>query len=512
VSTAPDFFEDAEVAVTRRALARARSGPPRVPYRVVLIVVLVTALVGGELVDHLVHRPVPARTPTPLDAIAPTDVESSAWYCAGGTSATGSTAQVSLQLLNTTGHPVQVTLSAVSSAGERASEAVTVPARDQIAEVPGALVKGAFVAATVEVAGGGILVAETVDGPLGWSTTSCSRSTATSWYFAAGSTVNGGTLAVSLYNPTTTVAVVDMTFATPSGVEQPQPFEGIVVAPGSLAVEQIDRYVQDASSVSTIVSARTGSVVAAALQTVSSGGSQGLSVRLGVPTPARVWTVPRAIDLTGGLTVLSIFNPTTQNERVVVTVRPFHSPVATFSEVVAPTTTWVLETTGVNRIPDGIPFVARVRVAGRGSGVIVDQSEDAPRSFGGPQFGAATALRASSGARTEVLPSPGTGADPAVPGAGVATLDLLNPGAHHLMARVWALRGTGLVPVAAVRVAAGGTLSLAATASTGVERAIELGQLGRVALMVRATSPVLVVENLAPAATVGVVSLTAARA
>ncbi len=507
--SAPEFFEDAGLPDAGSGRGPARPG--RVPYRAVLVVVLVAALVGGELADHLVHRPSARRPATPLAAIAPSTVESSAWYCAGGTSEGGSTAAATLQLLNTTDRPARATLSAVSDTGRHASEPVTVPPRAQVAEVPGSLVGGNFVAATVELAQGGVLVTETVDGPLGWSATSCSRSTATSWYFASGSTVNGGTLAVSLYNPTTTVAVVDMTFATPSGVEQPQPFEGIVVAPGALAVEPVDRYVQDARSVSTIVSVRTGAVVAAALQTVSAGGSTGLSVRLGVPAPARDWAVPRAIDLTGGLTVLSIFNPTPTSERVVVSARPFDSPAATFSEVVAPITTWVLETTGANRIPDGIPFLVTVRVRGRGAGVVVDRSEDAPSSFVRPQFGASSALRVGSGGGTEVLAAPGSAPNPAVPGAGLATLDLFNPGPHRLVARVSALQASGAVALVTVHVAAGAALSLGPAASTGIGAVAGLAQLGRVPLVVSATAPVLAVENLAPAATTGVVTMTGAR-
>ncbi len=507
----PGFFDD---GVDGAPADVPESVPrPRSPYRIALVVAIVAAGVAGGVVDAVVSRPAPIQPPgVPANEIAPAAVESSAWYCAGGTPANGSTAAETLHLLNTTGHQATATLSAVSDTGAHKSERVVIPSFTQIEEVPGALAGGGFVAATVTVAGGGVLVTESVAGPLGWSVTPCSRSTATDWYFASGSTVNGGTLAISLYNPTSTVAVVDMTFATPSGISQPQPFEGIVVAPGSLAVEQIDHYVQDARSVSTVVSVRTGSVVAAALQTVSSNGSHGLSVRLGSPQPERAWALPRSIDLTGGLSVVTVFNPTSRSERVRIDVRPFRSPPASFTQFVAPTSAWVLETSGQNRIPDAIPFLATVRVVGRGAGVVVDRSVDAPSSFGGPQFGAMSALGLTSGtpgATSAVLPGPGTDAHPAVNGAAVATLDLYNPGSRGSSATVWAIRGSHLVRVARAEVAAGRAVSLASTASTGVQRAAGMGRVGFAPLVVTASEPLLVLEDLVPAATAGVVSLPA---
>ena len=245
---------------------------------------ILVAAVGGGVADRLVHRPAAVPAPVqPVSSVAPTSVESSVWYCAGGTPAAGSVAEANLQVVNTTARAVATILERGQRHRRERSIPVTVPPYGQVTEVPGALVAGNFVAATVEVDGGGVLVTQSVASAMGWSEAPCSRSIAAAWYFASGSTVNGGTLAVALYNPTTTEAVVDMTFVTPSGIAEPQPFEGIVVPPGSLAVEEVDRYVQDARSVSTIVTARTGAVVATALQEVSAGGSRGLSLRLGSP-------------------------------------------------------------------------------------------------------------------------------------------------------------------------------------------------------------------------------------
>jgi hypothetical protein len=480
-----------------------------------LFVILAMAIAGG-VADRSLHRAPLARTPPlPVSSVSSADVESSVWYCLGGTSPTGSAAAAALNLVNTTSKHAFGTLTAVSDTGTTKSEPIEIPADTQIVEAPGLLVGGAFVAATVDIDGGGVLVNESVAGPLGWSEAACSRSTASAWYFASGSTVNGGTLTVSLYNPTTTDAVVDMTFVTPSGIAQPEPFEGIQVLPGQLKVEHIDAYVQDAASVSSIVAVRTGAVVAAALQAVSNQGAHGLSLRLGVPAPSPTWSVPRSIDLTGGLTAITVFNPTTTKEVVRVEVHPYRSPAAVFSHTLAGHTTWVLSTSAQQRIPEAIPFLATVRVRS-GPGVVVDRSIVAPSSFPAPQFGAVSGLAigpAQAEAQVAMLPSPGSPDDPAVTNAAVGGVNLVNPGSVPLRATLSYLSTRrGLVKLATVTVGPNAARTLGPEQSTGVQKALGLARVGRLPLVVSADRPIVVLEDLTPSATAGIVSFAGAGA
>jgi len=474
---------------------------------VIVLAVIVLVAVAVGVADHLVTRPAPAAAP-PLSiaTVPPAGVESSAWYCAGGMSASNSAAGTTLNLVNTTDRPVPGVMRAVGDTGQAKSVRLVVPAGTQVTEVPGPLVGGSLVAATFAFQGGGVLASESVAGPLGWSEALCSRSTASQWYFASGVTQKGDTLTLSLYNPTTTEAVVDTTFVTPSGISEPQLFEGIVVAPGQLVTEHLDAYVQDAPSVSSIIDVRTGSVVAAELQTTSGSGSNGLSVRLGVPALSPAWVLPRTIDLVGGTTSISVFNPSQSTDHVEVVVRPGSSPAARFTQVIGPRTTWVLQTTGQTRIPNGLPFLASVRVVS-GPGVVVDRSLRAPGSAPTPQFGAATALAvgpAQPALPVAVLPGPGTELHPPVAGAAVDALNLVNTGTVPLRATVWALDGTaGRLLVATVTLGPGSTSAIGRQA---------FARVGRVPLVVSADQPVAVVEDLVPSASAGVVSLTGAGA
>jgi hypothetical protein len=499
------FFADEPVQALRRRVAPGpvEPGARRLrPIRIALLAVILVTTVGAGVIDHAVHRPSPPTTaPPPVSTLASDAVESSSWYCAG--SAPNSSATTTLDLVNTTAHVVSGTLTAYNATtGQVKVEAIAVPAGEQSTEQPGSLVGGNPVAATVDLNGGGVLVTETIAGSAGWTEAACSRSTADQWYFASGITEQGDTLTMALFNPTATDAVVDMSFVTPSGLSQPEPFEGIVVRPGSLVVEEIDSYVQDASSVSTVVTVRTGSVVAAELQDASADGSHGLSLRLGVPALASSWSLPDSVDAAGGTSSLTVFNPTGRIDRVRLTVRPGQSPAAHFTQVIGPMSAWVFDTGAQARIPAGVPFVAALRTLS-GPGVVVDRTVSAPRSLESPQFGAFTALGADGAAqRVAVLPAPGTEAAPSVPNSLVVALSVVNAGAVALSATVYELEGVrGLVPLTRVSVPAGGDVT--------VPRAI-IGSVRRVPLVVSADGPVRVLEDLAPSAGLDVVVLAAA--
>ena len=83
-----------------------------------------------------------------------------------------------------------------------------------------------------------------------------------------------------LFNPSASPATVNVSFLTPHGVMTPQPYQGLLVAPGQLVVENVGDYVQNVPAIATIVSADSGALVSDELQQT---GSPGLSLRLGSP-------------------------------------------------------------------------------------------------------------------------------------------------------------------------------------------------------------------------------------
>ncbi len=363
---------------------------------------------------------------TPAALVSAPDAESSAWYCTGQTTSSNA-APGSLVLTNTTQTPVTAGITVTSEVGSFVHAAVSVPADGVVAPSLPSPSAGAWLADTVTVAGGGVAVSQWVHGSVGWSQAPCQSSTSAAWYFAGGTTSNSDGLYVSLLNPTSTPVVVDLGFVTPSGAVHPINFQGVVLPPGQVVVENVASEVQNVSTVSTVVTARTGRFVASELQGFS-GSAGGLAVVPGVPQPATRWAIPLGDESSGGSSEIDVFNPGSTPEAVKVDLRLASGPLAPLTARVAPGSTWALATSKQTRIPAYAAYSAVVDATG-GPGVVVSRTVLASGSAESPQAGMAGGIGALSLASPTgewVVPPPGTSANPAVSGATPRVLALAN--------------------------------------------------------------------------------------
>jgi hypothetical protein len=316
-----------------------------------------------------------------------------------------------LVLTNPTARAVDGTVSVAPVGGSPTSTRVSVPAEDQISLVPAGVVPGSWVAATVLLDGGGAGVSEVVAGPLGWSMAPCASSTASNWYFAHGSTASGASLYLSLYNPSTTDAVVDVTlYSSSAGVVQPPAYQGIAVPAGSLVVENIGDHLTSDSAVATEVSTSSGTVVAAELQSTSQAGGGGSSLLLGVLSPATEWDFPQNIDPPGGSMVFHVFNPSDSEASVSVNVGLAQGEAEPLSIRVPPHSGSDLVAEHETRIPTASPYALEFTAAG-GVGIVVDREIFAPAGSPAPQVGQVHGV--PGGAPRALLPAvipPATGA------------------------------------------------------------------------------------------------------
>ncbi len=140
-------------------------------------------------------------------------------------------------------------------------------------------------ASTVVLDGGGVGVSQVTSGPLGLTTAPCASATSSHWYFADASTAQGSTLTLSLFNPTDTIAVVDVSFVSASGVTAPPAYQGIDVPGDSLVVENVGVHVQDDPAFATEVTTLSGAVVAAETEAAGQSGNGGPSILLGATHP-----------------------------------------------------------------------------------------------------------------------------------------------------------------------------------------------------------------------------------
>ncbi|HXB37480.1 MAG TPA: DUF5719 family protein, partial [Acidimicrobiales bacterium] len=275
----------------------ARHGPERRwPVLLVVAAVIVGAAVG--LGTRGSSNPAPTSA-TPAALVSAPDAESSAWYCTGQTMPSGP-APGFLVLSNATTRAVDADITTVTDTGASVNAAVSVPAQSVLTPSLPVPSSGSFEADTVALDGGGVSVSQAVHGPAGWSLGPCQSSTSASWYFASGSTSGSNGLYVSLLNPTSSPVVVDLGFMTPTGAVRPLNYQGVVIDPGATLAEDVASEVQNASQVSTVVTARTGRVVASEVQTFAGAGT-GLSVMPGLSRPEDHWAIPLAQESSGGM-------------------------------------------------------------------------------------------------------------------------------------------------------------------------------------------------------------------
>ncbi len=465
-------------------------------WRMLVLVVVVVAGVGVAAGARGTPAPVsPLVQPAAL--VTPANAESSVWYCAGQTTAAGGAPGFVL-LTNTTERAVAATVSEETDAGSVENAAVSVPARGDVIPAVPAPSSGSWVSATVTVAGGGVAVSQAVASSSGWSVSPCQSTTSASWFFAGGSTAGSNGLYVSLLNPTSTPVVADLSFTTPSGVVHPINYQGIVLQPDQVVAEDVGAEVQNAATVSTTVTARTGRIVASEVQVYAA--PSGLSLVPGSNAPESAWFIPQGEETSGASSAIDVFNPGQVPESVTVDLRLPSGPLAPLQHTVAPGSTWSLVTSKQTRIPAGAFYSARI-VASGGPGVVVGRAVAAASTAQSPQAGLAGAVDGLSTASTGgawIIPGPGTSAQLPVSNVAPQSLAFMNTsdGTEHFSASV--LGATTNTVLVAGALAPGATAELSGNA---------LSQVGLHPVLVRSSGTMAVSGDLGPSGMVGVVTM-----
>jgi hypothetical protein len=470
-------------------------------WRVIALVLLVVAGVGIAVGVRGTPAPLGAA-PDPGALVGAPDAESTAWYCTGQSTAGGRSPGF-LVLTNTTAKPVTAAITATSDTGASAHTATAVPPRGTVAPAIPALSSGSWESETVITSGGGVAVTQTISNPLGWSQAPCQSTTSNQWYFAGGSTAAANTLYVSVLNPTSTPVVVDLSFVTPTGTVHPINYQGIVLPAGQVVVENVTSEVQQISTISTVVTTRTGRVVASEVQEIvdAGGTSGGVSLVPGVMAAQPHWVIPQAQEIPSAETEIDVFNPGTSSESVTVHFRLPSGPLAPLTQKILPGTTWPIFTSTQTRIPANESYSTTVDATG-GSGVVVSRTVSLPASgTPPPQAGQVVAVggfSTDSPSGEWVVPPPGSSDNPAVNGAAPAYLALFNSSTSAETYSVTATTASGSTVVATGTVAPGVAVEVSGS---------PLAAAGLNPIVVRASGPMAVSEEAGPSAGFGVVSM-----
>jgi hypothetical protein len=253
---------------------------------------------------------------------------STALYCTGLSAASGSEPG-HFTFLNTTGSTRKLNVQVVSD--DDATSLTTLTLGPHIARTitPQNEVKGNNFAVAVQVNGGGVVGEEVTNAS---AEAPCVSAGVTSWFASGFDTTVGSTAHLSIYNPTATPAVFNISTYSPSGYSAPAPFQGLAVGAHDQTEINLGSEIVNTSNVGVRVRVLRGSIVVDGVQVSGSVASfaQGQSE---LTESARF---PAVTTANNALAQIRVTNPSGQPVNVVANVQVATFTVAPQDLTVAP--------------------------------------------------------------------------------------------------------------------------------------------------------------------------------
>jgi hypothetical protein len=276
---------------------------------------LYVALAGALALTGASMSLIGTSNPSPLvNALANTnDVESTALYCTGLSSVAGGLVG-HVTFLNTTDSPRSIAVEIVSDSGQRARTTVQLAGYATRAIQPETLVKGNNYGVVAQVNGGGVVAQEVAANATAGAP--CTSTGVTDWYGAGFDTLVGSNGSLSVFNPTATPAVMNVTIYSPSGFAAPAPFQGLSLAAHAQIELNLGSQIVDTANIAVHVNVLRGSIEVLGVQ--KSGGVVSL-IPGSLSTSTSMW-FPRVTTANHALSQLRIANPGSQPVNVTVNV------------------------------------------------------------------------------------------------------------------------------------------------------------------------------------------------
>lgn len=339
----------------------------------ILVAALVVVVLVGERDDT--DEAAVRRGDTPVVDLASSS--SAAWYCAAGTSAPDTNALETVRISNLGEDTISAVVRVLPGGDEVEATASVEVAPHSTLQIPVAnVLVTANPGVVVETFGGSVFVEYEMVRPgdvEDVAFTPCAATTDGTWLFANGSTAQGATQRLVLFNPFAGDASVDISFLTEAGFSQPERLQGLTVPRESRVSIPVDTEIGRSGLVATRVDVRVGRVVAEQVlildgsETVA--GRSGLAVGPGASDVSEEWVFPWAGPVGGADFGVAIANfDTTSTEATISIVLDGE---ATIEDQVFPVPPRAV--TYVNLapfVPDDLGASAIVRV---GAPVLVEQ-------------------------------------------------------------------------------------------------------------------------------------------
>ncbi len=319
--------------------------------RVPLLAIVAVALVATGLATSLHHPTNPSELPSGLSVSV--NAESTALYCTGLFSGPGA-GEVSFY--NTADSSRTLSVNVVSNRGATWSGTRTLAAHGSTSLVPGTLdrpplrpkAKVPYVVSYgvgVEISGGGVVAEEVAAG--GHAEVPCASAGTTRWFATGFDTLVGSSADLSVYNPTGTPAVMNVSVYTASGFSAPEAFQGVSVPAHAEVDVNLGQQIVNTTNIGVGVRVLRG-----ALEIVGVQDSNGtLSYDQGLYAKSKVAWFPNVTTAASSTAEIRVANPTgtTANVTVDVSLGEFKVPPQTTT--VPPFSTSVITITPNPAIP-----------------------------------------------------------------------------------------------------------------------------------------------------------------
>lgn len=459
--------------------------------RIPVVVVLVAALAALALVevDDGAPEPVGSVAAYAMPVADEPQALSSTWFCAASQpSGGGGEASLVLLVANGSDERRSGTVTWMPAGADPVAQPLEIAPREGLALSASDTVTAEAVSAVVEVDGGGVAVDHAVE-PAG-AVAPCSSSASDRWYLANGATTVDASQTLSLFNPFPDDAIVDVTFATEQGRDEPEALQGLPVPARSTTRVEVGEAVRRREVTATSVIARRGRLVVDRLQRFDgSEGRTGVALTLAAPAPAEVWTFPDGGYEEGLSQRWHVYNPADRDAVVIIEVVPDSGDIPIPVERTVPARSQlVVDAAETALVPARVGHSSTVRSV-NGVPVVAERalSGSAPAS----RRGWSSMLGSPLGAARWLVPG-GEGLDQVAD-----RLVVHNPGAGVVRFTVTALDGERSVAVEGL---AGVDLGPAAR----TEVALSQGAGSSPPVLVEADGPVVVERDLSPAVDVGI--------
>ncbi len=240
------------------------------------------------------------------------------WFCPG-VPTSGEGAGGSVVVSNRDGAQIVGRYLVLTEDGAVAEEDFTVGPWTQTTIDVDAFTSAPFASVVVEIEGGGGIVEQIAEHPLGDSVAACANDTSPNWYVADGYTLEGSVETLILTNPFDEPVVASLRFSTAAREAQPGQFGGFTVPPRSfLTIEIAELGARDEPIISVAVEATAGRLIVGRAQEYNGGGRFGFDVSLGAPELRDQWWFADGERGEGVTETFSLYNPTDDEVEVQV--------------------------------------------------------------------------------------------------------------------------------------------------------------------------------------------------